>query len=297
MLKEIFNLLLNELFERIKDTLLYRKLDKNQINYQFMDTNLEKYKKDLDSLILRGHKLYYGLLNEIKEVDKLECDPELKDLMKKCYFKKDYESWYVESICLIKQLIPDRLNDFISLYKNDKRKNFSYSTYVVSDYLTGTVLRDSIYGKVKVGLDSVFPKFEQQLNIVESLKQRFESSLFDIKQLVQADLFDNEINSAKELCKKGFYRSAGVICGVIIEKHFGEVCKNHNIKISKKSPTIADFNDLMKEKNIIEVSTWRFIQRLGDLRNICGHNKGREPTKEEVEELISETDKVLKTIY
>lgn len=53
----------------------------------------------------------------------------------------------------------------------------------------------------------------------------------------------------------------------------------------------------MKENNSIDVPTWRFIQRLGDLRNICGHNKEREPTKEEVEELISGTDKILKTIY
>ncbi len=261
-----------------------------------MDTNLEKYKKDLDSLIERGHKLHYGLLNEIEDVDKLDCSSELKDKIKKCYFREDYESWYGESICLIKQLMPDRLNDFISLYKNDKRKVISFSTYVVSDYLTGTVVKDP-FGKVKVDLNSVFTKFKQQRLIVESLKQRFKSSLFEIKQLVQADLFDSEIDSARELCKKGFYRPAGVICGVIVEKHFGEVCKNHNIKISKKAPTIADFNDAMKENSSIDVPTWRFIQRLGDLRNICGHNKEREPTKEEVEELISGTDKILKTIY
>lgn len=49
--------------------------------------------------------------------------------------------------------------------------------------------------------------------------------------------------------------------------------------------------------NVIEVSIWRSIQRLGDIRNLCGHNKDREPLKDEVEELIYGTDKLTKTVY
>lgn len=149
-----------------------------------MNTNLEKYKKDLDSLIERGVNLYYGLLNETKKVDELNCSSELKDKMKKCNFTKDYESWYGESICLIKQLMPDRLNDFISLYKNDKRKEISPATYVVSDYLSGIYSKNIYTGEYILNPDSVINKFTQQKFIVDSLKQRFESSLFDIKQLV-----------------------------------------------------------------------------------------------------------------
>ena len=39
------------------------------------------------------------------------------------------------------------------------------------------------------------------------------------------------------------------------------------------------------------------IQRLGDLRNLCDHNKQREPIKEDVYELINGVEKVTKTIY
>ena len=53
-----------------------------------------------------------------------------------------------------------------------------------------------------VGTDAAIPRFRQQLNIVSSVKKRFESSLFDIRQLVQADLFDSELDAAKELNKK-----------------------------------------------------------------------------------------------
>ena len=38
------------------------------------------------------------------------------------------------------------------------------------------------------------------------------------------------------------------------------------------------------------------IQRLADIRNLCTHPKDREPTKEEVDELISEAERITKTI-
>lgn len=140
-------------------------------------------------------------------------------------------------------------------------------------------------------------KYKTQFEILKSAELRFESSLFDIKQLIQADLFDSELDSAKELFKNGFLRGAGAISGVVLEKHLSQVCNNHRVTIRKKNPSISDSNDLLKNNNVIDVPSWRFIQRLGDLRNLCDHNKEREPTKEEVNELIHGVEKVSKTIY
>jgi hypothetical protein len=140
-------------------------------------------------------------------------------------------------------------------------------------------------------------KFTTQLEILKSVKVKFESSLFDIKQLLQADLFDSEIDSSKELLKNGYLRASGVIAGVVLEAHLSQVCNNHNIIINKRNPTINDFNEILKQNNIIDTPNWRFIQRLGDLRNLCSHKRGREPLKEEVEELINRVDKITKTLY
>ena len=196
---------------------------------------------------------------------------------------------------MIKQLIPERLTDFQSYYKLEKRKEITYITYTISDYLIGVQI--SRLGEVIVSRTSVIHKFEQQYYIVKSLRSRFESSLYDIKQLLQADVFDSEIDSAKELCKKGFYRAAGAICGVVIEKHLSEVCTQHQIKVAKKNPGINDYNELLKSNNVIDIPVWRNIQRLADLRNMCDHHKDVEPTKDNIEELIAGTDKMLKTIF
>ena len=152
-------------------------------------------------------------------------------------------------------------------------------------------------GERIVGLDAAIPKFRQQLNIVKSIKKRFESSLFDIQQIVRADLFDSEIDEARELLKNGFLRAAGAIAGVVLEKHLEQVCFNHNIKIRKRNPHISDYNDMLKKEDILDVPTWRFIQRLGDIRNLCVHKKDREPTKEEVDELLKGVEKVTKTLF
>jgi hypothetical protein len=62
-------------------------------------------------------------------------------------------------------------------------------------------------------------------------------------------------------------------------------------------PTISDFNELLKGGDVIDLVMWRFIQHLGDIRNLCDHGKDREPTKDEVLELIDGVDKVIKTVF
>jgi hypothetical protein len=47
---------------------------------------------------------------------------------------------------------------------------------------------------------------------------------------------------------------------------------------------------------VIDVPQWRFISLLGDLRNLCSHNKDKEPTEQQVADLVDGTDKVLKTV-
>lgn len=263
-----------------------------------METNLTKYKKDIDTLIDNGHKLQKGLLYELRnefKSDFKKLSDEQKTEYAKHSFKDKYNEWYNEALTIIRQLVPDRLEDFKAYYKLDKRKDISYTTYTISDYLIGVeVCR---FGEVVVSITSVISKFEQQYYIVKSLKNRFKSSLYDIKQLLQADVFDSELDSARELCKKGFYRAAGAICGVVIEKHLSEVCTQHQIKVAKKNPGINDYNELLKSNNVIDIPVWRNIQRLADLRNMCDHHKDVEPTKDNIEELIVGTDKMLKTIF
>jgi len=213
-------------------------------------------------------------------------------------FSKQYQGWYSESLAVVKFLLPDRLGDFVKLYQKPKsRKDIQYSNYVIEDYLQGLTVTRGLVGETLVSPKAAIPQFQQQLGILKSAERRFQSSLFEIKQLLQADLFDSELEAARELNKKGFARGAGAMAGVVLESHLTQVCQNHNIKITKKHPAISDLNDLLKANDVVELATWRLIQRLADLRNKCDHKKKTDPTQGEIDELIEGVGKMTKTIF
>jgi len=178
-----------------------------------------RYKADIEKLIRQGDLLYYAILLEATPSRIKISDEEKKKLPN---FRTEYQSWYSEALAMIRQLLPDRLQDFMSYYKPLKpRKELNPATYTISDYLQGiTASRGS---SVIVGFDAAVMPVEQQVNIVKALNRRFESSLFDIRALVQADLFDDELDKAGELGKKGFARGAGAIAGVVLEGHLATI--------------------------------------------------------------------------
>ena len=268
-------------------------------------TNLELYKKDLEKLIAFGVQLLNALQYEsyplefkknLKKEFEEKTEEELNEFINNLpSFKYSYQEWYSEALSLIQIIIPNRLSDFIRLFQPSKnRKRIDYKNYVIEDCLDGIVVNS--YGN-KFGSEAAIPKFRQQVSILKSARRKFESSLFNIEQLLQVDLFDNEIECATELNKKGFIRGGGAIAGVVLEKHLKNVCKNHDILIKKKTPTINDFNQLLKDNDVLDIADWRFIQRLGDLRNKCDHFVRKDPTKDEVEELINGVDKIIKKIF
>ncbi len=266
-----------------------------------MPSNIDRFRKDLEALIATGDRLNLSMRRGVgaKEFDAElrkrlgdKADALIKGLPN---FRGTYQRWYSEALVLLRQLMPDRVDDFKRLYEKPKnRKDVTAENYHMEDYLQG--LRITRLGDVVVDASSAVPIFEQQLAILGAAAARFDSSLFEIRQLVQADLFDSEIEAGGELLKSGFARAAGAVAGVVLEKHLSQVASDHEVKLGKKNPSIADINDALKASNVIDMAQWRFVQHLGDLRNLCDHNKTKEPSKEQVADLLDGVSKVMKTI-
>ena len=107
-------------------------------------SNPDRYKKDLESLIATGEKLKLSI--------QAECHPEqFESAVKKKIgakakqviaalppFATTYQRWYSEAKALIKQLLPDRLADFVRHYEKPKpRKDITFESYRIEDCLQG----------------------------------------------------------------------------------------------------------------------------------------------------------------
>lgn len=209
-----------------------------------------------------------------------------------------YQSWYTLALPLVKLVLPDRYAEFVEQYKLEKRKDIDFVTYTISDYLIGLRVTRGIYKEDIVNPLSAFTsKFQHQIFILRSCSDRLDSALSEIRATMQAELFDDELEAAIELSKKGHLRAAGALAGVTLERHLGAVVANHGIKISKAHPTIADLNDALKQASVLQVPDWRFVQRLGDLRNLAAHAKDREPTSDDINELVDGVRKIVKALF
>ena len=264
--------------------------------------NVDRYEKDLDALIKKGEQLYNAMGHECNPQEFARSAKEqLGDRAEQVIqglpsFKDEYQAWYSEARVLVRQLLPDRLADFTGYYERPRtRRQLTSENYRIEDYLQGFHRR--AMGETIVGPDAAIPCFQQQLGIVKSVRERFQSSLFDIRQLAQADLFDSELAAAKELAGNGFNRAAGVLAGVVLERHLKEVCSNHGLTVRSRHPQIVHLNEALKEAEVIDIPQWRSIQYLGDLRNLCAHDGDSEPTAGQVADILEGVSKVTKTLF
>lgn len=243
----------------------------------------EKIKAEILKLYEDGKELFYGFDEDKK-------DKKIAEL------RQRYQNWYTKALITVKELLPSRYDEFIENYRNIKRRNITCLTYTISDYFLGITVTRAGIEEFNSKMTAMY-KFANQINIIKSIEENIDNVLFNIKNNIEFEVLDNEIDSARKLISKGFYRSAGALGGVVLEKHFETVLKNHNLKMSKKNPCISDYNDLFKQEGVYDTIQWRQIQLLGDIRNLCDHNKGREPSKDEVENLINGIENVIKSVF
>ena len=234
------------------------------------------FKEELDRLISLGTSiLHVGVFEAGKQDFGKETTKHLNELAAALGdYKKKYQVWYARAIRVVKILAPERLAEFEEYYTGKKNiKSLDYLTAGITHYFQGII---STRG------------FNEQDNL--------EDVLFNIESEIHYGIFKSELDAAKQILSSGQLRAAGAIAGVVIEGHLKLVCANHEIKFRKQNPTISDFNDALKKEKVIDTVMWRLISRTGDIRNYCVHSKERDPTKDEVEDIIRDAAKIISEV-
>lgn len=241
--------------------------------------NLRQIEADANRLVEHGR----DLLRDLVDKDKSDRSPRARS---------EYQDWYSNSLAVMRAIAPDRIDEFTDLYRPNRRSGVELTivNYGISDWLQGIGLRRENSGSV------VYGKFITQWRILTSVVRRLDSAIADIEGTLRASMFDNEIDQAQELLDKDHVRAAGALAGVVLESHLAAVCSSHQVSLGRKKKTIGNLKDALKSSGTIDLPVARQIEALADVRNLCGHKRGREPTSEEVQRLIDHTRRYTKEL-
>ena len=248
-------------------------------------TSKEKLKKEISDCIEDTKPILAYLLGDLE-----------KELAKKYSIQREYQKWYSKALKIVEFLGKDRFQEFKSYYEIDpKRKAMGYGDYYIQDYFKNVVPNKSNYPNFNAETET-FRNVYNQYTILISINNRIDSILADIQTNLLVEFQDTELETAKSLLKVNI-RSSGVIAGVILESYLSSVTRNHSLTLSKRNPTLSDFNEILKNNNVIDTTVWRKISYLSDIRNTCAHKKDVDPTKEQVEDLIVGVNWVTKNVF
>ncbi len=230
------------------------------------------------------------LLEQQKQI--LKSLEDIKDIIE---FRTVYQRWDTQSLKIVQTLAPGKFDEFVNYFStNPNRKLLDAS---IQDYARGM-------GEAKGAYTDELPfdphelariRFLNQLQVLDELSYRVESVLADVENHLFAELQDKELEAANAL-KKISLRAAGALAGVVLERHLQRVAANHSVTVPKQETTIRELNDPLKLGKAYDFATWRKIQRLGDLGNLCSHQRNGNPTKEQVEDLIAGVSSIIKSV-
>lgn len=134
-----------------------------------------------------------------------------------------------------------------------------------------------------------WPDVQQAFGVLLAAKEDYEKgALFDIRKLIEADLFDDFLEQADYLLDAGYYQPAAVITGSILEDGLRKLCVSASISLPDR-PKLDWMNAELAKRGIYNRLTQKKVTSLADLRNSAAHGKWDEFEKADVESMIRDT--------
>lgn len=124
--------------------------------------------------------------------------------------------------------------------------------------------------------------------VFRAAREDFEGGyLIPLRNLVQAEIADSELDQARELHRSGYVSAAAVVAGVVLETTLRTLCDSHGIQHGKLDKMNADltkagqYNVLMQKR----------ITALAAIRNSAAHGKPEEFSAADVAVMIEDVER------
>jgi hypothetical protein len=107
--------------------------------------------------------------------------------------------------------------------------------------------------------------------------------LNSIRNLIQAEVFGNELEQAKELLSAGYAPAAAVIAGVVLETTLRQLCTDKGLSVGK----LDRMNSELAKEGTYNLLVQKRITALADIRNNAAHGHPDQFKESDVSDMIS----------
>lgn len=141
-----------------------------------------------------------------------------------------------------------------------------------------------------IGFETNQSVFNRLKSIFTAIKEDYENGyLVSYKSLIQAELFDSELEQAKGLLTSGYTTAAAVIAGTVLETSLRELCERSSIPNGKLDKMNAD----LAKHGVYNSIQQKTITAMAGIRNSAAHGKVDEFSKDDVTNMISNIESFL----
>jgi hypothetical protein len=147
------------------------------------------------------------------------------------------------------------------------------------------------FEKEEIGWSSsTLNTFRRMRVVFEAAKEDFEGGyLTSVRTLVQAEVFDSELEQANELLKHGYASAAAVIAGAVLETCLRDLCSKNGIGHGKLDKMNADLTKAGVYNGIVQ----KRVTHLAAVRNSAAHGNTAEFVTYDVTAMIDEIERFL----
>ena len=133
--------------------------------------------------------------------------------------------------------------------------------------------------------DSSFSVLKRLSAVFMAAKEDFEGGYVrSYKSLIQAEVFDDELEQATELLNSGYKTPAAVVAGTVLESTLRSLCLAHSIQFGKLDKMNAELTKVGVHNSLAQ----KRITALAAVRNSAAHGKNNEFTDADVKSMIDD---------
>ena len=138
----------------------------------------------------------------------------------------------------------------------------------------------------QVGQYLTYSPVHRAQGILKAAKDDYvNDQLFELRQIIEAEVFDDFLEQAEHLLSSGYYQPAAVVAGCVLEDGLRKLCDKHGITLASK-PKMDSMNADLAKAGVFSKLVQKRLTTLADLRNKAAHGEWNEFSSDDVKEMV-----------